>query len=85
MKDSIYFNPAAFKHGVTESDIRKAIETKIYEGSLEDFVDKYTIIGFNAAGNLLEIMYNIINSESINRVVRKLQFLNNFLIKTAFF
>jgi hypothetical protein len=29
-------------------------------------VNKYTIIGFDTVGNLLEIMYNIIDSESIN-------------------
>jgi len=28
--------------------------------------NKYAIIGFDIAGNLLEIMYNIIDSESIN-------------------
>jgi hypothetical protein len=66
MEDNIQFNPSAFKHGFTEADIRKVIETKIYEGQLEDFINKYTIIGFDRAGNLLEIMYNIIDSESIN-------------------
>jgi hypothetical protein len=66
MRDNIQFNPSAFKHGFTEADIRKVIETKIYEGQLEDFVNKYTIIGFDTVGNLLEIMYNIIDSESIN-------------------
>jgi len=66
MKEKIQFNPSAFKHGFTEADICKVIETKIYEGQLEDFVNKYMIIGFNTVGNLLEIMYNIIDSESIN-------------------
>jgi len=66
MEDNIQFNPSAFKHGFTEADIRKVIETKIYEGQLEDFVNKYTIIGFDTVGNLLEIMYNIIDSESVN-------------------
>jgi uncharacterized protein YvpB len=66
MEDDIQFNPSAFKHGFTEADIRKVIETKIYEGQLENFVNKYTIIGFDTAGNLLEIMYNIIDSESVN-------------------
>jgi hypothetical protein len=66
MEDNIQFNPSAFKHGFTEADIRKAIETKIYEGQLQDFINKFTIIGFDTAGNLLEIMYNIIDSESIN-------------------
>ena len=53
-------------HGFTKADIRKVIETKIYEGQLEDFVNKFTIVGFDTAGNLLEIMNNIIDSESIN-------------------
>jgi hypothetical protein len=66
MEDNIQFNPSAFKHGFTEADIRKVIETKIYEGQLEDFKNKYSIIGFDTVGNLLEIMYNIIDSESIN-------------------
>jgi hypothetical protein len=66
MEDNIQFNPSAFKHGFNEADIRKVIETKIYEGQLENFVNKYMIIGFDTVGNLLEIMYNIIDSESIN-------------------
>ena len=66
MEDNIQFNPSAFKHGFTQADIRKVIETKIYEGQLEDFANKYTIIGFDTVGNLLEIMYNIIDNESIN-------------------
>jgi len=66
MEYNIQFNPSAFKHGFTEADIRKVIETKIYEGQLEEFVNKYTIIGFDTVGNLLEIMYNIIDSESVN-------------------
>jgi hypothetical protein len=66
MEDSIQFNPSAFKHDITEADIRKVIETKIYEGQVEGFVNKYAMIGFDTAGNLLEIMYNIIDRESIN-------------------
>ena len=66
MEDSVQFNPSAFKHGFTEADIRKVIETKIYEGQLEDFENKFTVVGFDTAGNLLEIMYNIIDSVSIN-------------------
>ena len=66
MEDSIRFNPSAFKHGVTETDILKAIETKIYEGPLEDYENKYAIIGFDMVGNPIEIMYNIIDNETIN-------------------
>jgi hypothetical protein len=66
MGDSIRFNPSAFKHGVSETDILKAIETKIYEGPLEDYKNKYAIIGFDMAGNPIEIMYNLIDNETIN-------------------
>jgi len=48
------------------SVILKAIESKIYEGSVEGFENKYAIIGFDSKGNLLEILYNIMDSESIN-------------------
>jgi len=64
--DKIHFNPSAFKHGFSEADILKAIESKIYEGSVEDFENKYAIIGFDTKGNLLEILYNIIDNENIN-------------------
>ena len=64
--DKIHFHPSAFKHGFTEADILKAIETKIYEGSVEDFEDKCAIIGFDTKGNLLEILYGIIDDENVN-------------------
>jgi hypothetical protein len=64
--DKIYFNPSAFKHGFTQKDILKAIESKIYEGSVEGYENKYAIIGFDSKGNLLEILYNMIDNENIN-------------------
>ena len=66
LMDKIYFHPSAFKHGFSQSDILKAIESKIYEGPVEGFENKYAIIGFDTKGNLLEILYNIIDSESIS-------------------
>ena len=66
MSASITFNPAAFKHGVTEADIRRAMDVYIYEDPLEDYQNKYLILGYDTKGTLLEIMYNIIESERIN-------------------
>ena len=66
MMEKIHFHPSAFKHGFSQADILKAIESKIYEGSVEGFENKYAIIGFDSKGNLLEILYNIMDSESIN-------------------
>jgi len=62
----IEFNPSAFKHGVNEADIRKAVDTFIYEEPLEDFDNKYLLLGFDTKGLLLEVMYNFIDMESIN-------------------
>jgi hypothetical protein len=78
MTDKIMFNPSAFKHGFTEADILKAIETKIYEGSVADYENKYAIIGFDTKGNLMEILYNIIDSESIN-IFHAMECRNSFI------
>ena len=48
---------SAFKHGVTEVDIRWAFRTAEYDSPLEGDEDKYLLIGFNTSANLLEIMY----------------------------
>jgi uncharacterized protein YvpB len=62
----IEFNESAFKHGVSKEDILYAIKTKIYDAPLIDFADKYVIVGFDTAGNPLEIMYNQIDDDTIN-------------------
>ena len=62
----IKFNWAAFKHGVTEADILRAFETFIYEDPIEDAENKYLLLGFDLKGNLIEIMYNRIDEDSIN-------------------
>jgi hypothetical protein len=59
MTNSITFNRSAFKHGVSETSIRYALSYPRYEGLLEEYEDKYLVIGFDVAGNLLEILYNI--------------------------
>jgi len=44
----IEFNPDAFKHGITEADIRRAFDTAVYDGLLDeaddDARDKYLLI-----------------------------------------
>jgi hypothetical protein len=65
MDNKILFIPSAFKHGATVDDIYKAIETKIYEGPLENYYNKYAIVGFDLTGNPLEVFYNIIDDETI--------------------
>ena len=38
---SIEFNPAAFKHGVSETDIRLAILNALYDDALDDTDNKH--------------------------------------------
>jgi len=65
MADKVIFVPSAFRHGYTQDDIEWAIETKIYEGLLNGEDEIYALIGFDTAGNPIEIFYNIIDDETI--------------------
>jgi uncharacterized DUF497 family protein len=60
-----YLN-SAFKHGITADNIRYAMWHPLYEHVLEAYKNKWLIIGYDTAGNLLEIAYNIIDDETVN-------------------
>jgi hypothetical protein len=60
------FNHAAFKHGVTEDDIRFAFLCTVFDRLMEEEDNKYLHIGFDGRGNLLEVMYNSIDEQSVN-------------------
>jgi hypothetical protein len=57
--------PSAFKHGVTRDDIIHAYRTMIHDGLLESHGSKYGFIGFNRAGNPIEVFYNPIGDDTI--------------------
>jgi hypothetical protein len=57
MAVAIEFNPSAFKHGVSEVDIRHAIATACYDGPMGDG-NKYLVVGFDTRANPLEVLYN---------------------------
>jgi uncharacterized DUF497 family protein len=62
----IEFNEAAFKHGVTEDNIRFAMYHALHEQLLESFTNKWLVIGYDTSGNLIEIAYNLIDDETVN-------------------
>jgi hypothetical protein len=66
----IEFNPSAFKHGVSEADIRWAFDTATYDGWFNEgkgqAADRYLLIGFDQRGNPLEVLYNIIDDKTVN-------------------
>jgi hypothetical protein len=65
---NIEFNQAAFIHRIAEEDIRLAISTARYDASIdeEEHDNKHLIIGFDRNVNPLEIMYNVIDEDTIN-------------------
>jgi uncharacterized DUF497 family protein len=66
MDAGIICNKSALKHGITEADIEWAFLHPIRNGLLEDYENKYLLIGFNTQGNLIEVMYNRIDEERVN-------------------
>jgi hypothetical protein len=61
----IKFSESAFKHGVTETDVRRAFETSRYDGPIEDDSGKRLRIGFDSNSNPLEIIYNELDDNTI--------------------
>jgi hypothetical protein len=58
------FNESAFKHGVTEGDIRTAFSFTLFDGLIEGYDNKYLLTGFDTRGNVLEIMYNLVDKQT---------------------
>jgi len=65
MIENVLYVQSAFKHGYTQDDIERAIETKIYEDTLKGEDDIYVIIGFDTVANPIEVFYNVIDDEMI--------------------
>ena len=66
MEPEIVCRPSAFKHNVTEADIRWAFTTAKYDLPVEGDEDKRLLIGFGVTGNPLEIMYNELNDGKVH-------------------
>ena len=62
----ISFVPSAFKHAVSEENIRWVLLNHLADGLIEEGDEaKYLAVGFDKSGNLLEIMYNQIDVQTI--------------------
>jgi hypothetical protein len=62
---NITFVDSAFKHGVTKDDICHAFETQKYEELMPGEANKFLVLGFDRAGNPLEVMYNETGEDAI--------------------
>jgi len=84
MNVGIKFSQSAFKHDVSEIDIRMAFDNVLYDERLdesdgEDDLDaKYLLIGFGRNAGLLEILYNIIDEDTL-KVFRAMKCRNIYL------
>jgi hypothetical protein len=68
MDVDIRFCQSAFKHGISETDIRWAIDTVKYDGCLdgdEKAENKRLLIGFDRNANPIEIYYNILDHNTV--------------------
>ena len=61
----IKFSKSAFKHGITEADIKFAVINVLYDDILDEVNDKHLLMGFDCNGNLIEILYNVIDDDTV--------------------
>jgi len=61
----VEFNQAAFRHNISKEDILHALKTKIHDFTIGEFPEKNLVIGFDRAGNPLELLYNPLDNNSI--------------------
>ena len=62
----VEFNKTAFRHNIGREDILHALKAKIYAAAVEGLSEKYAVIGLDRAGNPLELMYNLIDDNTIS-------------------
>ena len=65
MEINVKYARSAFKHGISEENIRHTILNWRYDDIVEDDSGKHFLIGFDSNANLLEIMYNVIDEKTV--------------------
>jgi hypothetical protein len=80
---NIEYSPTAFKHGITEDAIAHAISTKVHDSLIVGHPEKYLAIGFDSTGNLIEMIYNVVDDTTI-QVFHAMKCRKVFLAKLGF-
>jgi len=65
-KLNVKCNPSAFKHGITEADIRFAFDNILFDHPVVQQEEKNLLIGLDKQLNPIEILYNEINNDTVN-------------------
>jgi hypothetical protein len=66
MAEIYIFKQAAFKHGLTETQIRKVFDCPVFDHTMPGEEQKNLLIGFDSNGTPIEILYNILDDNRIN-------------------
>jgi hypothetical protein len=74
----IRFSKSAFKHGLTKADIKRAVINVLYDDILDEANDKHLLMWFDCNSNLIEILYNVINDDTI-RVFHAMKCTDEFI------
>jgi uncharacterized DUF497 family protein len=74
---NVKYSKSALKH-VTREDIQRAMINVIYDDVLDDDKDRHLLMGFDGNGNLLEILYNVIDEDTI-RVFHAMKCTDEFI------
>jgi hypothetical protein len=65
MEVIVKFAPSAFKHGITRADIYHVLNHAEYDDVLYNDNEKHLVLGFDTKANLLEILYNVIDEQTV--------------------
>ncbi|MHC6202115.1 hypothetical protein ACYULU_02860 [Breznakiellaceae bacterium SP9] len=65
MEIAIEYVHTAFRHDCSKEDIKHAIINWLYDDLWDDVTDKHLLIGFDRKGNLLEIMYTVVDEDKL--------------------
>ena len=65
MEIVVKFASSAFKHGIAREDIYHGLNNAEYDDVLDDDNTKHLIVGFDRRTNLLEILYNVIDEQTV--------------------
>ena len=60
------FRDTAFKHGLTEADIRYAFETCCHTGLYQERSNVFLLLRFDEKANPVEILYNEFGDNCVN-------------------
>ena len=66
MEQEFIFRDSAFRHNLTEADIRHAFETCCYIDQYKRRKNVYLLLGFDTNTNPVEILYNEFEGDGVN-------------------